>query len=81
MNKKITIKKNNGQLAYCVLSSDESFDEQLEKVFDLRKGCGLSAVFNDNEIIIRDYFHGENRANIEIISIEDTNEKVSYDLK
>ena len=72
-NKKIEAVNALGKNVYCVLSSELSFDEQLNEVFGFKKGAGYSAEMVGDKILIKDYFHGDTVAQFEIISITDTN--------
>ena len=76
MNKKITVRNNFDKTVYCVLSGEADFDEQLSEVFSFQKGQGFSAHMSETAVIVTDYFHGEERARFDIISIEDTDQAV-----
>jgi len=72
VNKKLTAKGDDGKIRYCILSGDKDFSEQLYELFDIRKGCGFSVELYSNEIKIVDYYHGETRATLPVLSLEDT---------
>lgn len=72
MNKKITYVDNFGKREFFVISPDEDCKAQLEEEFNIQKGHGLTVEMNQDVITIRDYFAGEDVANLKILSIEDT---------
>ncbi len=72
MNRKLVIKNSSGEIVYCVLRQEEPYEEQLEKVFSINSGCGFSVMLNKKSVVIRDYYAGENRAELEIISFKTT---------
>ncbi len=76
MNKKLTVINSSGVVVFCVLSSDEPYEDQLGTVLGLHPGQGFCASLEDKELVIRDYFAGETRASLEILRFEDTQEDV-----
>ncbi len=81
MNKKVTIENSSGKIVYCVLDGNQSLQSQINEVFGHKQGQGYSAEIDEKEIIIRDYFAGDVRACLKVISIEDTNEEVCFNWK
>ncbi len=71
--RKLTIKNAQGKLAYCVLRDDQSTEDQLNEVFGFKKGHGYCAEWRGNTIVIRDYFAGDTRAELEVLSYKKTN--------
>lgn len=72
MNRKLVVRNKSGNVVYCVLSDDQPFNRQLEKVLGVTPGYGLSVEMNDKKVFVRDYFAGENVGEFEIISFEAT---------
>ncbi len=80
MNKKLVFKNNLGKVVYCVLNTTDDMKSQLETIFAIQKGYGFTVDFDEKHIHIVDYFHGETRASFDVISFEDTNEDVNYQM-
>lgn len=80
MNKRLTWKNDFNETVYCVLSSETDYEAQLETVFNIKKGYGFSVRFNGKTIKIVDYFHGDTRASFDVVSLEDTEEDVLYQI-
>jgi hypothetical protein len=78
MNKKITARNERGIVCYCILSGEDSIEEQFNLwYFDSRHpGGGVCVRFDTSKISVVDYFHAESMADFEILSIEDTDEPV-----
>lgn len=72
MNKKMVVKNKFGNIVYCVLSTDQPFEKQLEKVLGITPGHGFSVEMNDRKLYVRDYYSGENAGEFDIISLVDT---------
>jgi hypothetical protein len=74
MNKKITAKLEDGRTCYCILSGDESLEDQFNVWYfgSAHPGQGICANFTKNGIEIVDYYHAETMAIFPIINIEDT---------
>ncbi len=77
MNRKLILKNKWNELIYCVLDPSKDFAEQLEEVFLTKRGMGYSVSLETERVLIRDYFHGENAGEFEIIAWEYTSEDVS----
>lgn len=80
MNKKLVLKNYNGMQLYCVLSSEIDFEEQLHKVFQIDPNHGISVQLMDNEVVITDYYHDERIGELEIISYENCDDEICYEL-
>ena len=74
MNQKITARKEDGKLVCCILSGDESLEEQLNIVYfdSPNPKHGMCVCFDGSEIAIVDYYHAERVSAIKVVSIEDT---------
>ena len=81
MNKKMVVKNALGKVVYCVLSSEEDYEEQLKEVFGIVPGQGFTIEIWGKEIRYIDYFHGETRAKFDILSMEDTELPVELNWK
>ena len=79
MNKKLIIKDTSGKYKYCILSSQEPFDDQLNKVFRIDMSACFHPVaeLGEKYIVIKDNRTLETLAQLEIISFNDTDESVS----
>ena len=78
MNKKITVKRSDGQVMYYILSGDEN----LEKLFNLwlfgnEFPSGYKAKFYGDRLEIIDSIAYEKVDSFEVLSIEDTNENIT----
>ena len=75
MNKKLVVLTPRGNEAFCVLSSEQAYEKQLEELFDIH-GHGLCVVFDGKTVKVRDYFCDETIGTFEVLYFEDTNEPV-----
>ncbi len=73
MNRKLVVKNKFDKTTYCVLSEDEPFIKQLEKVLEIEQGHGFSIDMDDKKVRVKDYFTGETVGEFDIISFDDTN--------
>lgn len=80
MNLKITLYTEHGDYRYCIISKNIDITTDMEKVFNIVKGYGLSIDVYYDKIKIIDYFHGDTRAVFRIIKQEETSENVVYHL-
>ena len=76
LNKKITVRSELGDIRYCILDPDVSYNEQLDKVAGF-SGHGLCVRFYEDRLEFVDYFHDSAMACFPILSIEDTELPVS----
>ena len=79
MNKKITVKRDDGQVMCCVLSGDDSLEKQFNiwlfgKEFP---SGGYKAKFYGNTLQILDCIAYDTVTTFEVLSIEDTAEEVA----
>ena len=74
MNKKVTVKRPDGKITYCILSGEESLVDQFNRFFfgSPKPGHGMCARVAGSEIAIVDYYHNEKMSTFQIIGIEDT---------
>ena len=77
MNKRLTVKNEFGKVVYCVLSGDESFEEQMMKVLALNAGGGFAVDFDKDSVKVKDYRTNETVGTFEVLSFVDTDEKVA----
>ena len=77
MNKRLTVKNEFGKIVYCVLSGDESFEEQMMEVLALHAGGGFVVDFDKDFVKVKDYRTNETVGTFEILSFVDTDEKVA----
>lgn len=80
MNKKYILKKDNGTKAYCILNGEKNETDELERVFGIEKGYGLTAETFADKVLIRNYYRGDNVASFSIVEITDTTEEALYQL-
>lgn len=80
MNKKLVLKKENGDIVYCVLSGEAYEDDELKKVFGIEPGYGLTAAKYSDKVCVENYFRGDTVATFPIVSFEDTDEEPLYNL-
>ena len=78
MNKKITVKRDSGEICYCILSGDTSLEDQFNKWYFGSKHPqnGLCVNFCETSVDVVDYYHAEKMASFNVLSIEDTNEDI-----
>ena len=80
MNKKLILKKKSGETIYCVISSEESYEKQLNKVFGIDQTgvyCFHPIVeLGENYVDIIDNRTREGIATFDIVSFEYTDEDV-----
>ncbi len=81
MNKKLVVKNALDKIVYCVLSSDRDYEEQLSEVLGIHPGHGFSVSFDGSSVTIFDYFHGEKRAEFDVISFKKCKEEVCLNWK
>ena len=72
MNKKLTVKTEHGNICYCVLDPDISFEIQLNELAGFSGDGGVTVRYYEDRIEFVDYFHAEVMACFPIISLEDT---------
>ena len=74
MNKKITVKNQEGKIRYCILSGEEDLEKQFNDWYfgQGHTGMGYTVHFNGTEVRVLDYYVNETRAVFEVLSIEDT---------
>jgi hypothetical protein len=75
VNKKLTVLSPRENILCCVLSNEESYEKQLERLLDIH-GHGICAVFDGKTLKVRDYYVDETMATFEVISFTDTDEDV-----
>ncbi len=78
MNKKYILKKDTGEKVYCILDGEKNENDELEKVFGIEKGYGLTAEVFDGKVVVKNYYRGDNLASFPVIAIEDTTEETVY---
>lgn len=71
MNRRYLLQNDEGKRYFCTLSGEEDQEVQFKKVFDLHPGCGFTADLTEKKVRIVDYFHGETRAEFEILSVKE----------
>lgn len=78
MNKKLIVKNKLGEIIYCILSDQESFEKQLNKVFGIdRNACyGFTVDFGKDFVAVKDIRTQEIVSHSEILSFLDTDEDV-----
>ena len=76
MNKKLTVRNEFGEIVSCVLSDQESLEKQMMDVLSLRAGCGFSADFRKDSVVVRDTYTNETVGIFEILSFAETDESV-----
>ncbi len=76
MNKKFVVRNTFGRTVYCILSNSLSYEEQLMEVLNIKPGYGFCVEMRSDAIIVKDYFHGEERGRFDIVSTKDTKEDV-----
>lgn len=77
MNRKYTVRTEFGDVRTCVVDTDEDICRQLEQVFQVRHGQGLSVTLRADEIELVDIYHGSSVTSAAILKTEDTDEAVS----
>ena len=74
MNKKITVKRPDGKIFYCILAGDRSFEDQLNEWHygSASPRGGICIYVSERTIDVTDYYAGSSLVCFEILSIEDT---------
>ena len=78
---RIILENDDRKQFCCILQKASDYTEQFEKVWDVKKGYGFSVECYADRVELRDYFAGETRATFRIMSMEETDEPVSYRLQ
>lgn len=78
MNKKYILEKDAGEKVYCILDGDKPVKDELQRVFGIEKGYGLTAELFADKVVVRNYYRGDNLASFPVLAIEDTTEKPVY---
>lgn len=79
MNRKYTV-ENDGKRAFFIIDKEKNLTEELEKVFSIEKGYGLTADEERGHIVVKNYFRADTLASFPIFSVEDTEEETVYRL-
>ena len=81
MNKKITIRKDNGQTCYCILSGEKNLEDQFNSWYfgSEHPSNGLCVCFDGATLDVVDYYHAEKMTSFTVVSIDDTNENPVFE--
>ena len=76
MNKKITVRNDQGTVCYCILSGNENLEDQFNEWYFGSKlpNGGICVRFDEKTLSVVDYFYNERMAEFDVVSIEDTDE-------
>ena len=77
MNKKFIINKD-GERFFFIVDGEKPLTDELEKVFSIEKGFGLTAEQANDRIIVKNYYRAENLASFPILEVLDTAEEAKY---
>ena len=79
MNKKITVRRSDGKVRFCVLSGERNLQEQFNEWYygAPQPDGGYSVILQTDKIKIIDYIAYDTVADFNILSIEDTEAEVS----
>ena len=79
MNKKITVRRADGKVRYCILTGDGDLQEQLNLWYfgATHPGGGYSVSFSGDRISIVDSIAYDTVATFEVLSVEDTDDAPS----
>ena len=80
MNLRFILKNGDGEIFSCIILKDADRNAEMEKVFSIQKGYGFCVNCDEKNVRIVDYFHADTRACFEILSQQETQEDVSYQL-
>ncbi len=80
MNKRWVLKKDDGTVAYAVLRGDAPEKDELERLFGIEKGYGLTAERWGDEVRIINYYRADTVAALPVLSVTDTEEEPLYTL-
>ena len=72
MNKKLTVRTENGRVRYCVLDAQQDFEKQLSEVLGIQPGYGRAVRVYEEEICVEDYYSNETIGSFAVLAIEDT---------
>lgn len=78
---RITLENSDGERFFCVLEEAADYTDQMEQVFDIRKGYGFSIRCLADRIELYDYFAAEVRATFRVVKESPTEEAVCYHLQ
>ena len=78
MNKKITVRREDGTIFYCVLDGDKDLQEQFNIWYfgEAHPRNGLCVDFDGKSVDVLDYFHAEKMASFDVVAIEDTDREL-----
>ena len=79
MNKKLTVKGGDGNLRFCVLSPERSYDDQLCEMMGFGENGGITVSLGMESVDIVDYFHADCIGSLPVISFKDTDLDVSLE--
>ena len=81
MNKKITVRREDGKIFYCILAGDKNLQEQFNIWYfnEANPRHGLCVEFDGKTVDVLDYFHAEKITSFEVVTMEDTDEKVTLE--
>ena len=78
---RITLENSDGERFFCVLEEAADYTQQLEQVFAIRKGYGLSIRCLTDCIQVYDYFAAEPRATFRVVRESPTEEAICCHLQ
>lgn len=78
MNKKITVRNDEGKVRYCVLSGERDLERQFNKWYFGSESAdmGYKVNLDSHEFSVVDYYVGETRVTFEVLGIDDTEEDI-----
>lgn len=80
MNLRVTLKNDENETVYCVVSQAQRLEQEMEQVFSIQKGCGLGINVTKTKIKVVNYFRADTLASFRILSITPTEEPLQYRL-
>lgn len=79
MNRKYFVEKD-GKTLFFIVDGQKDLQEELEKLFGIEKGYGLSVELWQDRIEIRNYFRADTVATFPVLKVEDTAQAPCYRL-
>ncbi len=79
MNKKYVLQKDDCRV-FCILDGEKPLQEELERVFGIEKGYGLTAELEHNTVVVKNYFRADTLASFPVLAVEDTDQAPVYQL-
>lgn len=80
MNLRVTLKNDQNETVYCVVSQEQELEQEMARVFSIQKGYGLGISVTKTQVKVINYFRADTLASFDIVSIVPTEKPLQYRL-